>query len=503
MNKSAGLLLGFVVVVGAVSTAGAWYTGNQLEGVLSTSIQEANAQLKTAMSGGGASASVELVSLERHLFTSTAHYRLKLQNLQLSEDNKDVELLFVDHIEHGPLPWSRLKSFKLAPVMVNSNYELEKNDLTAKWFDAAKGAAPLKGVVALGYDHSVDGNVELIPLDFAPDAKSTVKFSGLNLNVAGTEKGAKLKANGYMDSVKITGQSEEDGPVSIELGGFTVASDLTKSDFGFYLGGNTLELSNAKVTFGEKPVVVTVKDFEQKDALEANGNALSGRLDYTVGDIGYNGKSVGSAKLNLSAKNLDIPAVRSLTEMYQAELKAMQQAAAAGEEVPAVPDLSAEQQIKAQADIKKLLAGKPQIAVENLSFKTANGESRFNLQVNLDNPSSTQLPPLELGKQLVSQLDAKLSLSKPMIADLAGVQALLEGQTDPKLIAQQASMTSEMAGTLALSTELATLEGSDIVSKLHYAAGQVEFNGQKMSVEEFIALIMSKVGGLGGAEAAE
>ncbi len=64
-------------------------------------------------------------------------------------------------------------------------------------------------------------------------------------------------------------------------------------------------------------------------------------------------------------------------------------------------------------------------------------------------------------------------------------------------------MASEMAGTMAVSTEMATIEGTDIVSKLHYAAGQVEFNGQKMPVEDFIVLIMSKAGGLGGAEAAE
>ncbi|BBP74052.1 GTP-binding protein [Pseudomonas sp. Ost2] len=503
MNKSAGVLLGFVVVVGAVSTAGAWYTGNQLEGVLNTSIQEANAQLKTALSSGGGNASIELVSLDRNLFTSTAHYRLKLQNLQLGEDNKDVDLLFVDHIEHGPLPLSRLKALKLTPVMVNSNYELEKNDVTAKWFDAAKGAAPLKGVVALGYNNSIDGNVELIPLDFAPDDKSSVKFSGLNLNLTGSDRGAKIKLNGYMDSLKIAAQSAEDGPVSVELGGLTLVSDLAKSDFGFYLGGNTLELSNAKVTYGLTPATVTVKDFEQKDSLDATGNILAGRLAYTVGDIGYNGKSVGSAQMSLAAKNLDIPAVRSLTQIYQSELQAMQQAAAQGEETPAVPELTAEQQLKAQADIRQLLAGKPQIAVENLSFKTANGESRFSLLLDLTNPSSTQLPPLELGKQLIAQLDAKLSLSKPMIADLAGVQAQVEGQTDPKAIAQYASMSSEMAGTMAVSTEMATIEGTDIVSKLHYAAGQVDFNGQKMPVEDFIALMMSKVGGLSGAEAAE
>ncbi|WP_042934748.1 YdgA family protein, partial [Pseudomonas gingeri] len=332
MNKSAGVLLGFVVVVGAVSTAGAWYTGNQLEGVLNTSIQEANAQLKTALSSGGGNASIELVSLDRNLFTSTAHYRLKLQNLQLGEDNKDVDLLFVDHIEHGPLPLSRLKALKLTPVMVNSNYELEKNDVTAKWFDAAKGAAPLKGVVALGYNNSIDGNVELIPLDFAPDDKSSVKFSGLNLNLTGSDRGAKIKLNGYMDSLKIAAQSAEDGPVSVELGGLTLVSDLAKSDFGFYLGGNTLELSNAKVTYGLTPATVTVKDFEQKDSLDATGNILAGRLAYTVGDIGYNGKSVGSLQMSLAAKNLDIPAVRSLTQIYQSELQAMQQAAAQGEE---------------------------------------------------------------------------------------------------------------------------------------------------------------------------
>ncbi|AMB86719.1 hypothetical protein AWM79_15970 [Pseudomonas agarici] len=503
MNKSAGVLLGLVVVVGALSTTGAWYTGNQLEGVLKTSIEEANAQLKTALSSGGGNASIELVSLDRNLFTSTAHYRVKLQNLQLSEENRDVELLFVDHIEHGPLPWSRLKALKLAPVLVNSNYALEKNDVTARWFDAANGAAPLKGVVALGYNHSIDGNVELIPLDFAPDAGSSVKFSGLNLNLSGSDRGAKLKLNGYMDSLKIAGQSAEDGPVSVELGGLTLVSDLARSDFGFYLGGNTLELSNAKVTYGVKPAVVTIKDFEQKDALDATGNILAGHLAYTIGDIGYNGKSVGSAQMSLAAKNLDIPAVRSLTQTYQAQLQAMQQAAAQGRETPAMPELTAEQQLKAQADIKQLLAGKPQIAVENLSFKTANGESRFNLLLDLTNPSSTRLPPLELGKQLIAQLEAKLSLSKPMIADLASVQAQVDGQTDPKVIAQQASITSEMAGTLAVSTEMATLEGTDIVSKLHYAAGQVDFNGQKMPVENFIVLMMSKIGGLSGAEAAE
>jgi len=502
MNKSAGLLLGFVVVVGAVSTVGAWYTGNQLEGVLNTSIQDANQQLKTALASAGGSAQIDLVSLDRHLFTSTAHYRVKFQNLQAGAEQKDLELLFVDHIEHGPLPWSRLKAFKLAPVMVNSNYELEKNDTTAKWFDAAKGAAPLKGQVALGYNRSVDGNVELVPLDFAPNATSSLKFSGLNLAVTASDQAAKIKLNGYMDNLKVSTVTPEQGPVQVELSGLTLASDLTKSDLGFYLGQNTLELSETKLGFGVKPAVVTIKGFEQKDSTQAQGNVLAGRLAYNIASIDYNDKPVGSAQMSWTAKNLDFPAMQSLIKLYQVQLEALQKAQAAGAEDPeaAVPELTPAQQAQAEADIKQVLTGKPQIALENFSIKTVNGESRASLVVDLTNPSSTDLPPVELGKQLVSQLDAKVSLSKPMIADLAGLQAQIQGQTDPKAITQQASMASEMAGTMALSTEMATVQGSDIISTLHYANGQVDFNGQKMPVEDFITLLLTKFGGASGGE---
>ena len=502
MNKSAGLLLGFVVVVGAVSTVGAWYTGNQLEGVLNTSIQEANQQLKTALASAGGSASIELVSLDRHVFTSTAHYRVKFQSRQADGEKKDIELLFVDHIEHGPLPWSRLKVLKLAPVMVNSNYELEKNDVTAKWFDAAKGAAPLKGHAALGYNRSVDGNIELVPLDFAPDASTHLKFSGLNLAVTASDQAAKLKLDGYMDNLKVSTVSPEQGPVQVELNGLTLASDLTKSDLGFYLGQNTVELSETQVTFGVKPAVVTIKGFEQIDSTQAVGNVLAGRLAYNVASIDYNNKPVGSAQMSWTAKNLDFPAMQSLIKLYQVQLEALQKAQLAGADDPeaAVPELTPAQQTQIEADIKQLLAGKPQIALENFSLKTANGESRASLVVDLTNPSSTELPPVELGKQLVAQLDAKVSLSKPMIADLAGLQAQIQGQDDQKAIAQQASMASEMAGTMALSTEMATVQGSDIVSTLHYANGQVDFNGQKMPVEEFISLLMTRFGSMGGGE---
>ena len=125
MNKPLGVLVGIVVIAGALNTAGAWYTGTKIEDVLKTSIQEANKELASQLQGTTTHGTIELVTLYRHLYSSTAHYRVNLQDDSAGPDAQPVELLFVDNIEHGPLPWSRIKTFKWMPVLATSNFALE------------------------------------------------------------------------------------------------------------------------------------------------------------------------------------------------------------------------------------------------------------------------------------------------------------------------------------------------------------------------------------------
>ena len=97
MKKSVNIAVGVIVVAGALVTAGAWYTGVRLEGVLGDVVQQGNQQMQAALVGQEASASIELLSLDRHFFTSTAHYKLTFRDHQLTND-QPVELLFVDNI---------------------------------------------------------------------------------------------------------------------------------------------------------------------------------------------------------------------------------------------------------------------------------------------------------------------------------------------------------------------------------------------------------------------
>jgi uncharacterized protein YdgA (DUF945 family) len=498
MNKSAGVLLGIVVAIGAISAGGAWFTGTKIEGVLNTSLADANKQLQAALVGYKGTASLELVSLERHVFSSTAHYRLKGEGEMFGE--APVELLFVDHIEHGPLPFSRLMSLKWLPVMATSHYELEKTPLTEKWFAAAKDSSPLKGVVNIGYDNATNGTLELLPLETALDDKSSLKFSGLKVDVAASAQAQKVKADGYMDSLKLTTVSEDQAPVQVELNGLTLASNLTKSTYGYYTGDNTVELSNSKTTYGAKQSVLGFKKFEMKNHTEESGTSASGRADYKIGEVSLNGKTVGSAQMALSLKNLDIPSTMVLMQIYQTKLQPYEQAAAeAAEAGQPVPELSLTEAEEAQlkTNLEQLLAAGPQVALENLSFNTSNGQSKANLVLDLTKPQSIDLPADQLVRQLIALLDFNLQVSKPMLVDVLTVQSQIDGQTDAKLISDQATATADMFSSMAVGSQLAKLDGNNIVTKLHYANNQVDFNGQKMTLEEFVGFVMSKFGGVG------
>ena len=75
MNKPLGVLAGIVIVVGALNTAGAWYTGSKIEGVLQAAIEQSNQELATQLQGSTTHGTLELVSIERNLYSSTAHSR--------------------------------------------------------------------------------------------------------------------------------------------------------------------------------------------------------------------------------------------------------------------------------------------------------------------------------------------------------------------------------------------------------------------------------------------
>ncbi|MFG0382414.1 YdgA family protein [Pseudomonas sp. zbq_18] len=492
MKKIAGIAAGAVLAIAAIGTAGAWYTGQQLPGVLDASIKQANAEMASSLPVLGLSASLELLSLNRQFFSSEARYRMVF-----TVEGEPVELIVTDHIEHGPFPLSRLKQAKLLPVMATSNYELEHNEALAKWFAASAGKSPLSGQVSLGYDRAVTGTLQISPLEAVLDERTSLSFSGLDVDFDSTADAMAIKASGAMGNLRINSRLEStDQPLTIELKGLSLDSQTEKGASDFYLGRNEVRLQRIEVLADEGATVV-LRDLVQRDETSETDGKLAARYSYDVGMISYRGHDLGAAQMQWSLKSLDGAALQSLVGLYGELMQSGgQQPETSGDS--AVPSLSEAQQAQLMAAVDKLLAGNPGIALERLAFKTASGESSLSLSLELNKPESFELPPAELAKQLIAQLDAKVAVSKAMIGDMVGLQAAIAGETDQQAIAQQASMMGDMAGGMAQATELARLEGDNIVSTLHYADDNVEFNGKSMTVEEFVAMAFSTGSGLGG-----
>ncbi|WP_437880585.1 YdgA family protein [Pseudomonas sp. LRF_L74] len=496
--KKTAIAAGIVIAIGAAAVGGAWYTGNQLEGVLRTAVQDSNEQMRKAMLGVNGSATAELLSLEKHFFSSTARYRVTFTSPEI-KDGEKLEVLFVDEIEHGPFPLSRVKALKLMPVMAASNFALEKNGLTEKWFEAAKGESPLRGQTVLSYDLSSSGSVRLLPLDLVLDETSSLKFSGLDMDINASAKAARFDLSGKMDSLVLDGK-ERGEPVHLALNGLTFDSQREKGASDFYLGTSNAKLTTAEFKFGEQARVL-LNDLSQADNLSESGGTLKGKVTYDVGQISYNGQKLGSSQMIWGIDKLDVAGLQALVAFYERNLEALAKTSETGE----LPPLSDADKAELKVAIDKLLDAKPRIALERLAFKTANGESTFNLSLDLAKPESFELPADEIARQLVSQVDARLLVSKAMIGDVVGLQAQLSGEVvDQAAIAQQASMMSDMASDMAVASQMARLDGSNIVSDLHYSDGQVDLNGQKMPVEQFAQMVMAMGGSaLGGGAAAD
>lgn len=492
MKKVLGSAIGVIVALGALSTAGAWYTGQQLPEVLDTSIKKANEDMAKTLPAVGFSVTVELLSLQQQLFSSDARYRIKLVGSLDGEAPANFEWTVTDHIEHGPFPLSRLKALKLLPVMATSNYALERSPELEKWFAASQDGAPLQGQVSLGYDRSMQGDMRLQPLQMDLDEQTRIDFSGLNIDFDTTADAEQIAASGVMDSFKVSAKLASDESMRLEFKGMNLSSNTRKGVSDFYLGQNEVRLQQIELQIGENASIL-FKEFVQRDETSEANQQLSARYSYDIGMISYQGTDIGSSQMLWTVKNLDATALQSMLELYGTLLKDGKVDSESG-----MPQLTDAQTEQFKADLEKLLAGKPGLALEKLAFKTANGESSFSFGLDLNKPVSFDLPAPELAKQLIAQLDAKLRVSKAMITDVIGVQATLAGETDKEAIAQQAAMVGEMASGMAVASELAVLQGEDISSSLHYANDQVTFNGKQMTVEQFVALAMSSGGGLAG-----
>lgn len=457
--KKAGIAVALVVALGLAGTAGAWYTGTQMEGVLRDAVARSNVQIDEAMPGG--MVRLEMTAFERGVFSSSARYTLTYPG---AEDEGPVTLTIVDSLEHGPFPVSRLAGLKLLPVMATSEAVLVRSEALEPLFAASGDKTPVVVRSTLGYANTIDGSIHVAPLNFENE-KVSARLAPVTVAFATDVDGDEVLLEGQWEGVQMA-RSGLGEPFTLEVSDVTLFTDQQRGSAGIYLGEGKLAIAGIRME-SESDGVLLVEGVSQNTVLGEDAGNLAGGMDFGVAKVSYRDQELGSAEMKWSFSRFDQQATAEINQLYNA----LTMSAYQGEEPPEQGDRWREAFIA-------LLKAQPQLALDLLVIRTPSGESRARAEVQLASPESFDLPPAELVPQLVERINAHVQLSRPMLRDMVMYKTLFEPDADAEAVALEAEVLVEMLGVMAETAGLARLEDDNLVTNLTYADNEIELNGE-------------------------
>ncbi|CNI17383.1 MULTISPECIES: YdgA family protein [Yersinia] len=491
MKKSL-VAVSVIVVLGAAWTGASWYTGKLIEQRMGELVNNANGQIRTLLPKAGVKLAYK--DYQRGLFTSQVRYVLQADSSVAGEKalKEGDEVAFIETIDHGPFPLAQLKKFNLLPSMASVHTELANTPALKKLFEVTKGQSPFTADSRISYGGDTSSAITFIPIDYQQNTTS-VKFSGAQFDADVSRDLHNVKVSGNSENILFSTKNQWDQIEQFSVQGLTLKSDSQMGKFDLSIGDQQVGIKQISFSLDGKETA-TLVGFNLNTQLGETDKELNGKLTYTLDALKIQGSDFGAGKLAFTFDRLDGQSLKQFTNAYnQQALKAVQ----AGENL----DAEAYQQEMAEMLIAKLpalLKGSPTFSIAPLSWKNAKGESTFTLSVDLTDPSQAKAGSEPLLAQSVKKVDATLTIPMPMAIELTTQAAKLQGYSpeEAQKLAQQ-----QVQGVAAMGQmfKLTTTKDDVISSSIHFADNQVDLNGQKMSLPEFVGLF----GMFGGAPAEE
>jgi len=473
MKKSSGVL-GVVVVLALAYTAGSWYVGQQAQKAIEESVDQANQRVIKILGPdfNGSGLNIAISEYKRHVFSSDVVYSLRLKDV----DGEPLEYLLSDHLQHGPFPVGALKDGQFAPLLAYSKARMIPSGATQKWFDSLNGESPVEVVTKVGFSGQGQSTWQFKPLDVAAEGEA-FKFSGGAVEVTFSNNFENSATRGRFESFSLVSAADDE---KVQFNGIAFSNDTVTSGEKHVKVQSSATIDSLDVSAGGGPGIQVEKMTIGLDS-QQNDNLLDGSLRYDFGRIKVDDVDLGSVSVAANATRLDAAALGALTAEYDA-IKARH-----GVKDDGILDLTEAESEVLRGKLLDVLASNPSLAIEPATWKNDKGESVVSIRLDLNGPA-------DKGAAAQSTLDAFLpgilklvsldiSVSRPMF-----VKAF--GQLQEEVPAGQAEDLGAMifdqyAGKLA-QAGLAQVEGDKAASSIRYENGEIEANGKKMPVSEFM-----------------
>lgn len=372
--------------------------------------------------------------------------------------SKPLQIHFINHIQHGPLPGFR--GYGAALIRTELVFDAETKAELAKMFGTNN---PLEITSRLNYGGS--GRVSISSPAFnnvmAKD-KDKVTWQGLSLEV-GFEKDYKA-LNVLMNAPGLTVEGQEGQ--SFKMGAVSLKGEVTQAYPGTRLYLGKTEASVANISFTDTVDVKKSVNLDQFK-LVTEANMKDDLMDFAA--------RIGAAKLSIDhqefsdfhydygVRRLHGPSLAKISVAY------MDLAGAVGD-----PEKKAALKAVWDEVAAVFLQKEPELVLERLSVMTADGEAKISGSAKLvgATPADAANPMLMLPK-LQSNLD--VTLTEALAAKFGGAS-----QKDPE--AQKAAQDAMAQQIQAFEGQgFITRSGKLLSSKIEWKQGRLTINGKPFS----------------------
>jgi len=468
MRKSAGILTALAVVAVAY-VAATWYVGKQARAAIEQAVAQANERMAQAMVAqpGADRATMAVVEYRRRIFSSDVVYSLRLRN----ESGQLQEFLLGDHLQHGPFPWDAVRSGRFVPMLALSQAQLLPSAATQAWFDKLDGKTPVTGRTEVHFGGSAVSDWTFKPLSLAQDGE-VLKFSGATMRATFDNDYADSRVTGGFDLLDYSNGEGERMVIDAVRFEYETATEAEATRMNA-----TTQASRLSLELPDESTV-SLADAVMKVSSEQNGDLATGFVRYDLGQVRSGDVDLGSLSLGIRGQDISMPAVSELARVYD-ELVARHG--------PRQEDwrLSPEEAALLQDRLFALLASNPVVTFEPLVWKNDQGESSASLSLELTRPAQPESAASldALLQQAVRGLDLGMRIERPMF--VRALVQLQDGADDPQIAAFAGELYDNYAQRLQ-AAGLATLADGAATAKIVYRDGQVDANGKKMPVAEFM-----------------
>lgn len=463
MKKILIALAGVVALSAAGCVWITWSTGRSMPTRMDALLEHANQQLQVALGHEG-EAKIELLSSNFHTFSADARYRVTYESV----GQDPVQLEFVDRIEYGPLPWSRLKRMELKPVMATSNFSLAKTEGSTTWFSASKGEIPLRGGIKVNYDETINTHLQFASFEIKEQSYS-LSSSGGSLFLNSTQDDNTVTISGEMERLNIHLKHGNMRSVYVYLVDVGMNAHWGAGLQGLRTGW--LKVGSRDAGFQSAGKTLSLGGFALHDDYQVAEDGYSRRQIVIAPNIRLAGWPFGSARLAWRVEGLDPAALKGFLQERRS-------------------GVLSESDDRVEAAMLRLLTNRPRFVLEELSFKTMDGESRADMSVQFRRPDDDNISFDDLIEQMPESANLNLEISKSTI-DLWGRAFNLRRYTADAMfgVFESRTLWEILSSEAERSPFLEVVDDSMLMKVQLSPPDDVDLNGKKMTREEFLRTI--------------